>query len=132
MQYDMGIAQLKLMYLVGQPGVTDFESAKAFAFDLEKAIAYHCGLMAAKILWATNVIESNLSPIPDPRLGNPILLATGAYNFGNTGMLTYYNTGEFPSHCQHVIDLESYFATSLGVQSAFAELPGAPAWPFFD
>ncbi len=126
MQYDMGVAQLKLMYLVGQPGVSDFESAKAFAFDIDRAIAYHCGLMAAKILWAANIIKNNQSAKPDPRLSNPVLLATGAYNFGNTGMLAYYNDGEFPSHCQHVIDLEAHFAKSIGAPSAFANLPAVP------
>src|ERR1700735_4243192 len=35
MQYDMGIAQLTLVYLLGEPGVTDFDSARVYAFDLD-------------------------------------------------------------------------------------------------
>jgi hypothetical protein len=120
MQYDMGIAQLKLMYLLGEPGVSDFDSARAYAFDLDKSIARHCRLMASKIAWATSIIQNNQSAQPDPRLSNAVLLGTGAYNFGNTGMLAYYNSGAFPSHCQSVIDLERYFASAMGTPSVFS------------
>ncbi len=129
MQYDMGIAQLKLTYLLGEAGVTDFASARAYAFDLDKAIGRHCRLMAAKIAWATSIIQSNQGSQPDPRLSNAVLLGTGAYNFGNTGMLAYYNSGAFPNHCQRVIEVERYFASALGVASAFADLPAAPTLP---
>jgi hypothetical protein len=119
MQYDMGIAQLKLMYLLGEPGVTDFDSARVYAFDLDRAIGRHCRLMASKIAWAESIIQNNASATPDARLSNPILLGTGAYNFGDTGMLAYYKSGAFPSHCQAVIDLERYFSSAMGTPSAF-------------
>lgn len=120
--YDMGIAQLKLRYLVEghAPGCTDAVSANAFALDVDRAIPYHCSLMAGKVLWAQNVIQANTSSAPDSRLSNPYLLATGAYNFGQTGMMGYYESGQFPSHCQHVLDLEQYFAKLLGITSIFA------------
>lgn len=125
--YDMGIAQLKLTYLVNVAhGVTDHDSALAFALDVNRAIPYHCSLMASKVLWAQNVIQQNTSSVPDPRLNNPYMLATAAYNFGNTGVMTYYETGQFPSHCQHVLDLETYFAKQLGVKSIFADLTPTP------
>ena len=125
MLYDMGIAQLKLTYLVGSaPGVTDHDSALAFALDIDKAIPYFASLMATKYLWAQNVVQQNNSSAPDVRLNaSPLLLATGAYNFGDEGMLAYYEDGQFPSHCQHVIDLEQYFATKWGRPSVFASLP---------
>lgn len=148
-KYDMGIAQLKLEYLIGQkprrntngnvlvdntgkvlyeplvPGVTDVDSARAFALNLDEAIPYFCSLMSDKLVWAMEVIAKNTSSVPDVRLSNPWLLATGAYNFGETGMLAYYENGTFPSHCQKVIDLEAYFAEKLGVPSIFADLPKA-------
>ena len=121
--YDMGVAQFKLRYLVGYaPGVTDASSANAFALDADKAIPYFCSLMASKVIWATNVIQENTSSSPDSRLNNPLLLATGAYNFGEEGMLVYYENGSFPSHCQQVLDLERYFAEKLGVASVFSAL----------
>lgn len=170
--YDIGAVQFKDEYLIGVArGVTDVDSAKRFALDVDEALPYFCGLMASKILWAQNIIQANaalrlttnaalqhaqvtLSELqatygpttdptqmaeiasaanavksaqdeydtackPDHRLANPYLLATGAYNFGNTGMLAYYEQGVFPSHCQHVLDLERYFAAQLGVESVF-------------
>jgi hypothetical protein len=127
--YDMGIAQLKLRYLVGSaPGVTDAPSALAFAFDVDKAIPYFCSLMATKYLWAQNVIQQNNSSAPDSRLNEfPLLLATGAYNFGDNGMLVYYENGTFPTHCQHVLNLEQYFAGKLGVTSQFGPSKVTPS-----
>ena len=125
MLYDMGIAQLKLEYIKA-PGVVDHASALAFALDVDKAIPYFASIMADHVSWAQGIIAKNTSSAPDVRLSNPLLLATGAYNFGDTGMLnTYYETGMFPSHCQDVIDLEEYFSTKRGVPSIFADLPKA-------
>jgi hypothetical protein len=121
MLYDMGIAQLKLTYITA-PGVVDHASALAFALDIDKAIPYFVSIMNGHLVWALATIQDNTSSIPDPRLSNPWLLATGAYNFGPTGMLAYYKNGTFPSHCQEVIDLEEYFATKRGVPSIFADL----------
>jgi hypothetical protein len=125
--YDMGIAQLKLRYLIGSvadaDSVVDAASAKAFAFSVDRAIPYFCSLMADKIMWATNVIERDTSSAPDVRLRNPLLLATGSYNFGETGMLEYFENGTFPSHCQHVVNLSRYFSSKLGVADIFANLP---------
>jgi hypothetical protein len=125
--YDMGIAQLKLRYLVGTaPNVKTVDDARAFAFNPELAIPYHCSLMATHVIWAQGIIDGNSSSAPDPRFNDPncgvFLLATGAYNFGNTGMLAYYENGTFPSHCQHVIDLERSFAEKTGVVSVFSSL----------
>lgn len=122
--YDTGIAQLKLRYLVGYaPGVTDADTARAFALDVNRAIPYFCSLMAGKVLWAQNTIDANPNTKCDPRMRNKYLLATAAYNFGNTGVMTYFENGTFPSHCQHVINLETYFAQKLGLESIFANLP---------
>lgn len=140
LRHDCGECQFKLLYLIykkrvvdvvtgkpmlnrdgsvmmipGIPGVVDHDTALAFALNVDKAIPYFCSLMADKMLWAQNVIERDTSSAPDVRLRNPLLLATGAYNFGETGMLTYFENGTFPSHCQHVVNLEAYFAGKLGV-----------------
>lgn len=122
--YDIGIAQLKLRYLVGAAqGVTDAPSARAFAFDIAKAIPHFCSLMASKVAYAKTVIADNTSCAPDPRLNDPYLLGTGMYNFGNTGMVeNYYATGLFPSHCQQVEDLTNYVAKATGQPSIFATL----------
>lgn len=119
--YDMGICQFKLRYLVGSaPGVTDAATAKDFALDIDKALPYFCSLMATKYLWAQNIVQQNTSSAPDSRFNSfPWLLSTGAYNFGDNGMLAYYESGQFPTHCQHVLDLEAYFAAKLGRQSVF-------------
>jgi hypothetical protein len=117
--YDMGIAQLKLRYITAE-GVTfeNPEQAKAFAFDVSKAIPYFCLEMAGKIAAAKDVIARNTSSAPDARLNNPLILGTCLYNFGTTGGVeNYYQKGVFPSHCTHVIDLWQYFDKALGVKS---------------
>lgn len=122
--YDMGIAQLKLRYLVGSAtGVTDAASARSFALDITKAIPYFCSLMAGKVAYAKTVIAENISTVPDPRLKNPYLLGTGMYNFGDTGMVeNYYAKGLFPSHCQQVEDLTNYVAKAGGQPSIFGSV----------
>jgi hypothetical protein len=121
---DVLIAQLKLKYLVNAaPGVGNVDEALAFALDVDKAIPYFCSLMATKVLWATNIIERDSSSAPDVRFKQyPFLLATGNYNFGPTGMLSYYETGQFPSHCQHVVDLSKYFSKALGQPDVFPDI----------
>lgn len=120
MLYDMGIAQLKLEYITA-PGVTDHTSALAFALDINRAIPYFVTEMAGRIKWAQQVIKDNTSSAPDARLtASAPLLATGAYNFGEEGMLEdYYEKGLFPSHCQNVIDLTNYFDSKRGVTTPF-------------
>lgn len=122
--YDMGVAQLKLRYLVGSAqGVSDAAEARAFALDITQAIPYFCSLMAGKVAYAQTVIAKNTSSVPDKRLNNPYLLATGMYNFGDTGMVeNYYVKGLFPSHCQQVEDLTNYAAKATGQPSIFGNL----------
>ncbi|MGB8910004.1 MAG: hypothetical protein WCC84_14760 [Candidatus Cybelea sp.] len=122
--YDMGVAQLKLRYLVGSAqGVSDAADARAFALDITQAIPYFCSLMAGKVAYAKTVIAKNTSSVPDKRLNNPYLLATGMYNFGDTGMVeNYYVKGLFPSHCQQVEDLTNYAAKATGQPSIFGNL----------
>lgn len=124
--YDCGIAQAKLKYLIGSaPGVTDHDSALAFALDVDRAIPYFCSIMCGNILWATNYIQENQgrSSAPNPLMNNPLILGTDSYNYGRTGVLTYYENGTMPSHGLHVINLESYFAKKWGRPSVFASLP---------
>jgi hypothetical protein len=78
--------------------------------------------MQGKMAWASSVIAANRSSVPDPRLSDVRLLATGAYNFGETGMLAIYNSGAFPDHCASVLGDEKYFAGKLGVSSIFSDL----------
>lgn len=121
--FDDGIAQLKLRYLVGAAyGILNALSAQAFAFDVNRAIPYFCSLMAGKVKNAQTVIAES-SSTTDVRLRNPLVYATGAYNFGDTGMLKIFESGAYPSHCSSVVADEQYFASKLGVASVFADLP---------
>lgn len=116
MGYDEGIAQLKLMYLPDIDGVTLAQKLN-FALTPEHAIGAFCENMVGKLKWAEQTIANNTSSVPDPRLSNKYLLATGAYNFGEGGMLDKYQSGEFPNHCAHVQSLEQAFAKALGLPS---------------
>jgi hypothetical protein len=175
--YDVGVAQEKLKYLIGQRGITTVDEARAFSLDITKAIPYHCAVMEEKLAWAQATIAANLalrestkaaldeanaaltnyqdslSDISDPAadelakiaeletavkaaegpyaaaikpdarlMAYPDLLSTGAYNFGETGMLELFNSGQFPSHCQHVWDLTNYFDTALGKPPTFTAI----------
>lgn len=92
----------------------------SFALDITRAIPYHCDDMSGLVATAKEIIAANTSSVPDPRLSNPYLLAACLYNFGRTGGKAIYESGQFPSHCQHVLDLEQSFAKQLGVPSCFA------------
>lgn len=111
--YDMGICQLKLKYLVGNEGIKTVQEAAAFALDPKRAIPYFCKVMCSKMEWATGIVKNNTSSAPDPRFNDPWILATGAYNFGNDGMLKIYNSGQFPTHCTSVMSDTKYFANVL-------------------
>jgi len=117
--YDMGISQIKLRYLIGHEGVSDAASARAFALDVAKAIPYHCSIMAGNVAWAEDIIAKDTSAHPDPRMKNPLILATWAYNAGRTGSLVDFSNGTWPAHCQQVLDLTNYFSKALGVPPLF-------------
>lgn len=122
--YDTGIAQLKLKYLPDTLG--DQGAKRIFALDPSKAIPYHCHDMAGRLKAAKDLIGKTSSSAVDPRLeSSPLLLATAMYNFGISGGTKVFEAGQFPSHCQHVLDLERMFASRLGMPSAIkTELSG--------
>lgn len=127
--YDDGVGQEKLRYLIGYHGILTADEARQFAFDIPKAVDYHCAVMAGDIAWAKQIIAQYPS-IGDPRFHDPLVLATGAYNFGKTGILdNYYMKDVFTdgqdgrsNHCQTVINDEAFFAKQIGVTSCFASL----------
>ena len=127
MGYDMGACQLKLGEIKA-PGVVGWATAHAFAFDTSKCYAYFFDLMDGYLEDAKDLIASYTppegQPHPDPKfIQYPILLATGIYNFGPTGMKEdYFVKGLFPSHCQDVIDLANSFATQDGQPETFPGL----------
>lgn len=118
--YDEGVAQLKLKELSDSLAGATLEQKMSFALDITRAIPYHCDDMSGLVATAKEIIAANTSSVPDPRLSNPYLLAACLYNFGRTGGKAIYESGQFPSHCQHVLDLEQSFAKQLGVPSCFA------------
>lgn len=117
--HDTGISQIKLKYLLGQLGVETLAEAQDFALDITKAIPYQCSLLAGDLVWAEGLLATP-SSAPDPKMQNKYALASCSYNFGRTGAEKMFNGGEWPPHCQEVMDLEKWFAQELKVPSAYA------------
>jgi hypothetical protein len=110
---DTGACQLKVGLLTPHP-MPDMEHAQAFALEPKTAIPYYASIMAGKILWARSVIAK--SPSPEPRYRDPLMVATGAYNEGQTGfMRDFYTPGIWLHHCGAVQDFELFYAERLGV-----------------
>lgn len=123
--YDVGIAQMKLKY-INEPGVTDATSARAFALDPAKAIPAFIATMTAQLRYANIAIAAfgDGSAIL-PQFRNPYYYATGAYNFGSTGMKTIVASATVPpAHCETVKKYEQGFASALGSASVFADISG--------
>lgn len=119
---DVGVCQFKLNDLVGSNGLTTVIEADAFASDPTTAIPYFFKYMQSKIAWAKQIIEQSPS-VADPRFHDPIILATCAYNYGETGVLEeFYYKGLFPDgldgrpdHGVSVINDWKYFAAKYGI-----------------
>jgi hypothetical protein len=120
--YDVGIAQEKLLYLIGTNGLWTDADAQAFALDFRKAIPYMTKVMATKLEWADTQIASlsgQSGPIAQYR--DRYYLATQAYNFGDTGMLKHlFADTTPPTHAEHVLHLEDAYSQALGVPSVFS------------
>jgi len=122
--YDVGIAQLKLKYLVGQDGVTDIDSARSFALDPSKAIPYCFKMMSGRLTTADEFIAAPHDDHSDyAGFANKYYVATAMYNFGKSGFLAMDHHSPLP-HCEIVKRYEVIFATSLGVPSIFGDLHG--------
>ncbi len=115
--FDMGLCQLKLKYIT-TPGVSSLADAQAFAFDPTKAIPYLYEMFAGKIEWAKGVIAAHESTWA--QWNNPLVLAVGAFKLGETGVMTFYQGGTWATELNNFIQLESQFASQLGVPSALA------------
>ncbi|MGA8535172.1 MAG: hypothetical protein WB615_13780 [Candidatus Tumulicola sp.] len=115
--FDMGLCQLKLKYITA-PEVSNLDDAKAFAFDPTKAIPYFYEIFAGKIEWAEGVIAGHKSAWT--QWNNPLILAVGAFKLGETGVMTLYQGGTWATELNTFIQLESWFASQLGVPSALA------------
>lgn len=110
--FDMGLCQLKLKYLIGN-GITTIGQAYDVAMDPAKALPVFFRKYAGLIAWAQS-IEHERSSAWNPKYG-VLANATMAYNFGEDGAKSKIVTGEAVSHCDHVIDLEAWFAKQLDV-----------------
>jgi hypothetical protein len=123
--YDVGIAQLKLRYLIGADAKT-VDDARAFALDPTKAIPHFVARMGAALVVAeANIAELQPGSAILPQFRNPYYYATGAYNFGATGMRKVVDTATVPPvHCEQVVKFEQNFATALGTTSIFTDITG--------
>jgi hypothetical protein len=117
--YDMGIAQLKLRYLIGLYGLKTADEARAFALDFNKAISHYCKTMAGY------VADAKTTPGLSGNYTNPYYEATCRYNFGATGLQKLQEQNHFAPlpHGKDVVDLERAFAKTLGLTSIFEDLP---------
>lgn len=120
--YDMGIAQLKLRYLIGNSGITDVNSAQTFAMDPTKAIPYCFRSMNSRLLTADEFIKQT-NPDTQEFVGfhNRYYVATAEYNFGKTGF-DEMNHNEPVSHSDIVMKYERQFSTLLGEPSVFGDV----------
>jgi len=129
--YDVGIAQLKLKYLAPALGV-DVPTANTYALNPEQALPYMAKLMRELVQFATALIGANAGDSAIlPAFCNPWLVATCAYNFGETGMAgtadspgIFQTATEIPAHGKLVIELEQGFCKQLGLPSVFASISG--------
>jgi hypothetical protein len=111
--YDVGIAQLKIKYLV-----LDINGSYTTALSAKDAIPLFIARMVTHVKAAEALTLK-------PPFTNAYLYATGAYQLGDTGMANWYRAAEnttWPKHCLQVLDLEHSFATALGVPSIFQGL----------
>ncbi len=120
--YDDGPAQEKLRYLIGQPGVTDATSAKAFALDPKRAIPYFWSLYNSHLQTAAQWIATGGASNIDPRLMNRWILAAVIYKQGDTGGRAIFLAGDWPAELNNFVSLEVYFAKQLGTPSVFVSL----------
>lgn len=127
-RYDMGLCQLKLLYVIGHKNskgdvLTDAPAARDFAFDMHEAIPFFVQKLAGLLAWADAKIPT-LSPTVNPKFRNRYYLAAGAYNFGETDLFAKIADGSDLAHCVHVSHLCANFAKVL-------RLPNVLAVPIF-
>jgi hypothetical protein len=103
---DVGLCQLKLKEL---PMTLD--DAKAFAFDPVQCLPYFFDEYTGLIEWASGLQRSSAW---NPKYGI-LAWATGAYNYGRTGIMPMLESGEDISHCDKVLNLCSWFSEVLNL-----------------
>lgn len=120
--YDDGVAQEKLKYLIGQPGVKTIDDARAFALDPKRAIPYFWSLYQAHLRTADEWIAAGGPSTIDQRLMNRWILAAVVYKQGPAGARNIFEAGLWPPELNNFVSLESWFAKELGVKSLFTGL----------
>jgi hypothetical protein len=120
--FDVGIAQLKLKYLM-EDRKLDVDAAHAFACDVTKAIPYMATTMKLLLGYADALIQdTKRSDIPPP-LMNRYCVSTNAYNYGRTGMKAIMQSAKVqPSHGMVVVAYEKQYSKQLNIPSVFQEL----------
>jgi hypothetical protein len=123
--FDVGIAQLKLKFLMDDKKF-DVTAAAVFAKDITKAIPYMATTMKLLLGYADALIQDT-KPRTDTPLGmmNRYSIATGAYNFGRTGMKQLVTSATtLPSHCVTIMSYEKQYAKQLNLKSVFQDTEG--------
>lgn len=117
--FDVGIAQLKLKYLM-QDRKLSVEEADAFAKDYTKAIPYMTTTMKLLLGYADALIQDNKRTDQIPALLNRYCLATLAYNLGRTGLKRYLATATaISTHGSVVMAYENEYSKKLNLPSVF-------------
>jgi hypothetical protein len=102
--------------------VTD---AHAFACDPAKAIPYMATTMKLLLGYADALIQDSKRSDAPPAFMNRFVVATGAYNFGRTGMKQIVTSAvTVPQHCTVVMSYERQYAKQLNVPSVFQDVEG--------
>lgn len=123
-RYDMGLCQLKLLYIIGHKNssgaiLADAAAAREFACDIHEAIPFFIQKLAGLLAWADKQIPT-LGASINPKFKNRYYLAAGAYNFGETDLLKKIADGSDLAHCVHVSHLCASFAKVLGLPNVVA------------
>jgi hypothetical protein len=117
--FDVGIAQLKLKYLM-EDRKCDVVAAHAFACDYTKAIPYMATTMKLLLGYADALIQDTKRSDVLEDFMNRYIVATGAYNYGRTGMKNLIATATvLPAHCKVVKQYEQEYAALLKIPSVF-------------
>lgn len=119
--YDVGIAQLKLRYLIGTLGIADVHSAETFALDPTKAIPYCFKSMYSRLAVADEYISRQRAVAEYAGFTNRYYVATAEYNFGKTGF-EEMDHAKALSHCDIVEKYEKKFSKLLGEPSVFGDI----------
>jgi hypothetical protein len=119
--YDVGLCQLKLRYLSGATEA-NVDSMRLLALDPVLALRAFYKKMLGLYAWAQSIQPHLNSSAINPKATNLLWLTTGAYNFGEDGMLALVEKGAMVGHSDDVTKNEVNFAAQLGVPSLMKEL----------